>query len=465
MKFLAILKDSLREALDTWVFYVMVGFSLLTILFIGHIAYRPVSVEEEARSNMARMNWGLQRAFDKAKREAEKSKKADKGKQAEALSGGSPLTFEVVDFEQTNPGAQQPWETGYRFYLTLTFADEQQAKAVRLYEKLPLAGKKTSSNFERQFQAIFPYLKNLKVTAAEPKTPTEMRYLITADSTSRYQDWPHYPVIFFAVPIRVMHFPINAYVQFWESWIINWIGAAVALLLSTIITAFFIPNMLRKGTVDLLIVKPISRPALLLYKYVGGLLFIFLNTVIVVVGIWLVLGLRTNLWGVGFLLSIPVLTFQFALYYAVSTLFAVLSRSPIVSILMTCLFWFLFAVLVGRLYSWIDATRNLRDIVQSQVETTDEEMPSEEQLPEKLLPAWVYTTADIVHLVTPHLKDLDTLTDKWILDDVLPADSRERKLADKLFENFHWTEAIAVTSLYIAALLGFSCWWFARKDY
>jgi ABC-type transport system involved in multi-copper enzyme maturation permease subunit len=465
MKFLAILKDSLREALDTWVFYVMVGISLLTILFIGSIAYRPVSVEEEARNNMTRMNWMLQRTFDKAKRDAEKSKKTDKGKQAEAVSNGSPPTFDVQDFEQTNPGAAQPWETSYCFYLTLTFEDEKQAKAVGLYEKLPLGGKKTSAGFERQFQAMFPYLKNLKVTVAEPKAPTEMRYQVTADSTSRYQDWPHYPVVFFAVPVHVIRVPINAFVQFWESWIINWIGAAVALLLSTIITAFFIPNMLRKGTVDLLVAKPISRPALLLYKYIGGMLFIFLNTVLVVVGIWLVLGLRTNLWGVGFLLSIPVLTFQFAMYYAVSTLFAVLSRSPIVAILMTCLCWFLFAVLVGQGYSAIDKTRSIRGLVESQVEVTGEEMPSEEQLPEKLLPDWVYTTADIVHFVTPHLKDLDTLTDKWILDDVTAADSRERKLASKLYENFHWTETITVTSLYIVALLGFSCWWFARKDY
>ncbi|HTU91401.1 MAG TPA: ABC transporter permease, partial [Gemmataceae bacterium] len=340
MKFLAILKDSLREALDTKVFYVMVGISLLTILFIGHIAYRPVSVEEEVRDNFFRLNWLLQRSFNKAKQGAEKGKQADKGKQAEALANALPPAFDVEDFEQTNPGAVQPWQTGYRFYLTLRFEDEQKVKAARLFEKLPLVGKKTSTGFERQIQTLCPYLKNVKVAAAEPKAPTEMRYLVTADSTSRYQDWPHYPVVFFAVPVRVLHFPINAYVQFWESWIINWIGAAVALLLSTIITAFFIPNMLRKGTVDLLLVKPISRLALLLYKYIGGLLFIFLNTVVVVAGIWLVLGLRTDLWGIGFLLSIPVLTFQFAVYYAVSTLFAVLSRSPIVAILMTCLCWF-----------------------------------------------------------------------------------------------------------------------------
>jgi ABC-type transport system involved in multi-copper enzyme maturation permease subunit len=465
MKFLAVLRDSLREASDTWVFYVMVGFSLFAILFIGHIAYRPVSVEEEAHSKIALINRGLQRTFDKATKEAEKSKKIGQEKQAEAVANGSPPSFDVVDFEQTNPGAAQPWETGYRFYFTMTFADEQQAKAVRFQEKLPLIGNKTAIGFEKQFQVLFPYLKNLKVTVAEPKLPTEMRYLVTADSTSRYQDWPHYPVVFFAVPLRLLRAPINDFVQFWESWLINWIGAAVALLLSTIITAFFIPNMLHKGRVDLLLVKPIARPTLLLYKYVGGLLFMFLNTILVVVGIWLVLGLRTNLWGVGFLLSIPVLTFQFAMYYAVSTLFAVLSRSPIVAILMTCLCWFFFAVVIGQGFSWIDKSRNFRDLLQSQVEVTGDEMPSEEQLPERLLPAWVYTTADIVHFVTPHLKDLDTLTDKWILDDVLPADSRERKLANKVYENFHWGEAITVTSLYIVVLLGFSCWWFARRDY
>lgn len=471
MKFLAILKDCLREALDTWVFYVMVGISLLTILFIGHVAYRPVSVKEEIQENMARTNLLMQLAYNKAKQEAEKSKKAgkdkpaDKGVQVEAMPNGSPPTFDVQDFEKTNPAARKPWQTGYRFYLTLNFEDEQTARTARFVEKLPLAGKKTSTNLARQFQVLFPYLKNVKVAEAEPKSPTEMRYQVTAEATSHYQDWPHNPVVFFALPIRVIRNTISGYIYFWESWIINWIGAAIALLLSTIITAFFIPNMLRKGSVDLLVVKPLSRPVLLLYKYIGGLSFIFCNTVIIVVGIWLVLSLRTNLWGMGFLLNIPVLMFQFALYYAFSTLFAVFSRSPIVSILMTCLCWFVFAFLIGYGYSWLDKTRNLREIVQTQVEAIGEEMPSTEDVPEKAFPEWVYTTADIIHFVTPHLKDLDTLTDKWVIDDITTADTPGRKLTNKLYENFHWTETIVVTSLYIVALLGFSCWWFARKDY
>ena len=48
MTFLAILKDSLREALDTKVFYVMVALSLLVVFFVSTVSYRPVSVEEQA---------------------------------------------------------------------------------------------------------------------------------------------------------------------------------------------------------------------------------------------------------------------------------------------------------------------------------------------------------------------------------------------------------------------------------
>jgi ABC-type transport system involved in multi-copper enzyme maturation permease subunit len=129
-------------------------------------------------------------------------------------------------------------------------------------------------------------------------------------------------------------------------------GAWLAILLSIVITSFFIPNMLRKGTVDLLLVKPIRRPTLLIFKFLGGLLFIFLNTAFVVVGMFLAVGLRSGIWTWGFLLTIFILTYFFAILYSVSALFGVLTRSPIVAILMTCFTWgFLFGV--GVLYQFV----------------------------------------------------------------------------------------------------------------
>jgi ABC-type transport system involved in multi-copper enzyme maturation permease subunit len=423
-----------------------VGLSLLVVLVVGSVGYRPVSVEEKARRSMYLLTWGLQRTFEKR-------------------NPGAAPSFEVKDFEQTNPTAP-PWQTGYRFYLTVEFPDAEKAKAARTAGKLPFVHKKVLADFERVFQAQFAYLKNIKVTDAEPKEPTEMRYLVTVEGakTGRYQDWPHEPVFFFALPAPIWQEPIVTYVEFWENTLINTMGAAVALLISTVITAFFIPNMLRKGSVDMLIVKPISRWTLLLYKYIGGMTFMFLNAVVVVVGVWLVLGLRTHLWGTGFLFSIAVLTFQFAMYYAVSTLFAVLTRSAIVSILMACLAWFLFNFLIGYGYTIVDATRKVRDLVNVQMEATGQEMP-EEQPPEKILPDWAYTTADILHFATPHLKDLDILTSKWILEDTQSPENPQRKAAEKLYADFRWTETLTVTALYILVLLAVSCWWFARKDY
>jgi ABC-type transport system involved in multi-copper enzyme maturation permease subunit len=441
MKFLAILKDSLREALDTKVFYVMVGFSLLVILLVGSISYHPVSVEEDARRLTEQMTWFLAHFGQKQ-------------------NMGAVATWDIKDFEETKPGSL-PWQTGYRFALTVEFDDQEQAKQARKVQKLSV------SALEQQLRREFSYLKNLKVSDAPSPQTKEVRYLVTADArdTPQAQDWPHYPVFLFVLPMRFWRAPVSSFVQFWESWLVNFFGAAIALLISTIITAFFIPNMLRKGTVDLLLVKPISRTVLLLYKYIGGLTFIFLNTVVVVVGIWLVLGLRTNMWGTGFLLSIFVLTFQFALYYAVSTLFAVLSRSPIVAILMTCLFWFVFAFIIGYGYHWVDMSRKFRDVLEVQLAEQRQEMPSEEIVPKKPFPDVVYTTADIIHLVTPHLKDLDTLTDKWVIEDVSPPESSQRKAADKAYAGFRWAEAVSVTSLYIVVFLAVSCWWFARKDY
>ncbi|MEO8515026.1 MAG: ABC transporter permease subunit, partial [Ignavibacteria bacterium] len=42
------------------------------------------------------------------------------------------------------------------------------------------------------------------------------------------------------------------------------------IFFSLISTASFIPSMLEKGTIDLLISKPISRPMILISKYIGA---------------------------------------------------------------------------------------------------------------------------------------------------------------------------------------------------
>jgi ABC-type transport system involved in multi-copper enzyme maturation permease subunit len=434
MKYLAILKDSLYEALDTKVFYAMLGLSCLAIFGVASVSYRPVAVEGEVQKLADTMSWVL----------GLKGKHEQRG----------PTRIELTDFEQTN-GDAPAWEGNYHFALLLHFTDAEAAQQERF------AGKDTSRGIRLLLQRNLEYLKDLEVNEVPSGDPAIMRFDVTSQGTliKDLGEWPHEPVIFFALPLPFVHWPIGQFVRFAEDTLVKFFGAAVALLLSTIITAFFIPNMLRKGTVDLLLVKPIHRSTLLIYKYIGGLTFIFLNTAFVVLGIWVVLGLRTGMWGVGFLASILVITFQFALYYAISTLFGVLTRSPIVAILMACLAWFFFALVFGYGYVWIDQTRTLPEAAKELKIEVDGKNPV------KMFPDWVYGSADMIHFVTPRLKDLDVLTGKLIADDTLPSYSAERKVADKLYANFSWVESLLVTATYIVVLLAVSCWWFATKDY
>ena len=46
MKFLAILKDSLREALDLKIFYAMVALSLLTVVLVSSISFEHEPAEK-----------------------------------------------------------------------------------------------------------------------------------------------------------------------------------------------------------------------------------------------------------------------------------------------------------------------------------------------------------------------------------------------------------------------------------
>lgn len=123
-------------------------------------------------------------------------------------------------------------------------------------------------------------------------------------------------------------------------WII-WIGLAIAIL----VTANIIPETFLPGSLNLLLSKPISRWGLLIAKFVGGCAYVSLCGIYLFVGLWLWLGLAMGIWDPRILWAIPLYIVVFAIYYSVSTLVGVWSRSQILAIVMTMLFWaFCFAV-------------------------------------------------------------------------------------------------------------------------
>jgi hypothetical protein len=115
----------------------------------------------------------------------------------------------------------------------------------------------------------------------------------------------------------------------------GWVGLLVAI----IVTAGSVPSMLQKGTLDLLLARPIGRPSVLVTKYAGGCIYVFLVATLVIGGSWLAISLRTGHWNVYFPLTILTLTYSFAVLYSVSVLVGVMSRSHATAAVMTLLTW------------------------------------------------------------------------------------------------------------------------------
>jgi ABC-2 family transporter protein len=444
MKYLAILKDSFREALDTKVLYVMVGLSFLVILFVASMSFTPAPAEDL----MKKLIGGRVAGFDDLQHQGAFGEREDR------RAAGEVQRQEYLGAEPLKGAPDSP-DSEYAITFKVVFPDAAMAKKVRQDPEPVLA------SLRKEF-ARFDKLEVLKITDIrladpgnkfvlknqDPKSKVVYFALTTQPTDATRRLWPHQISLFFgALPIRASA-PLGFQLLIIASLVLG-IGAWVTIIVSIIITAFFIPNMLRKGTVDLLVVKPIKRWVLLVYKFIGGLTFIFLNTAVAVTGIWLVLGLRSGIWANGFLLSILIITFFFAILYAVSTAFAVLTRSAVVAILVTCAFWFVFWV-VGTVYQVFDDRQRYEETHQ---------IAQDERWGDSAFGAVVR----VIHFVLPRTSDLNRLENQILLSDFLTGDLSKAAQVDQT--SITWGESLTVSLVFICLVLGFSCRWFTIKDY
>ncbi|MEL7335185.1 MAG: ABC transporter permease, partial [Planctomycetota bacterium] len=132
--------------------------------------------------------------------------------------------------------------------------------------------------------------------------------------------------------------------------VLSWVFGFVAIFVGILVTAGIIPEMMRDGALHLLLSKPVSRVGLLMTKFVGGCAFVFLCFSQLVIGLYLILGIRLGMWNHRLLWCIPAFLFLFAIYYSVSVLVGLKFRQPIVCIGVTLVFWVLCSCI-----GWVDS--------------------------------------------------------------------------------------------------------------
>ncbi len=130
-----------------------------------------------------------------------------------------------------------------------------------------------------------------------------------------------------------------------------WMGISSILLflcvfVGVFVTAGFITSIMEKGSIDLLLSKPVPRWVYIVGRYAGAVLIIFAEVAYLILGLWLVAGLSLGAWSPGFLASIPIITLAFAGVYSVVTLFGVLTRSSWFAIILGLALYILGSIVI-----------------------------------------------------------------------------------------------------------------------
>jgi ABC-type transport system involved in multi-copper enzyme maturation permease subunit len=120
-------------------------------------------------------------------------------------------------------------------------------------------------------------------------------------------------------------------VRLWLGWF--------SLVLAIISTCSIFPQFLQPGAIDLAISKPVSRLRLFFLKYLGGLLFVAVQTALFCIVAFIAIGCRVGEWNLSVFWAVPVITFSFSLIYCVGVLIGVATRSTVFALLGALLFW------------------------------------------------------------------------------------------------------------------------------
>jgi len=113
-------------------------------------------------------------------------------------------------------------------------------------------------------------------------------------------------------------------------------------------SAGLIPSVLEAGRISLLLSKPLTRTMLLMGRYLGNVFIVFINHVYLICSIWVVIGIKTNIWETRFLLAIPISVFIFAVLLCVVVLIGVVFESPALSVMAPAALMLISTILAQR---------------------------------------------------------------------------------------------------------------------
>lgn len=336
MRALALLKDSFRETIDRKSFIFMVVLAGLLILFCAGISFRPL----DERGAMV----SIIENFNLVSRTVSPGVAWSKRYEA--------VTFEVAEFRAAKPAyllrlKASPAPEVHR--LIRHWQGIRMGKCKEAADPVPEAEIPVDGDLQKRFLAA--RFRDSVMPDVEVDSAGDLAWDVIVQSPGRHvlAGAEEMRLFFGAVTWRPRlggpvasggRYVTSAEIMYIAQVILGeFMAGLVGLLVAVIVTAGSVPQMLQKGTLDLLLSRPLERWSLLVSKYLGGCLFVLLTATLIIGGCWLTLSLRTGHWNPYFPLTILTLTYFFAVLYSVSVLAGVITRSHAASAIVTIVTW------------------------------------------------------------------------------------------------------------------------------
>lgn len=333
-KYLAIIKDSFREALASRVLWLLLVLITLLLLVIAPLGYHEV-VTWRLGDNDVR---GWEQLMHTVRTDGKKNTPSPARRIFTLLDDKLQERLVKVKLPGIDDDTSGPFEfmsVSGEFRKSLNkaieqpnFYDDESFKSVPLLSDelrdLKEAGPESLTESEvGRFNRLLLEASFPDLVRGSPPTSIQLKY-----------GWWE-----FFDPFSLRRATLQEWLQTGASFVMTWFVGAIGVLVAILVTSPIVPQMFDTGSLHLLLSKPISRWLLFLAKFVGGCAFICICATYLVTGLWLILGVRFGVWDPKLLLGIPIYLFVFAIYYSVSSLVGVVYRSPIVCIVLTVVFW------------------------------------------------------------------------------------------------------------------------------
>jgi len=105
--------------------------------------------------------------------------------------------------------------------------------------------------------------------------------------------------------------------------------------LAVFASAGLLPRVMEPGRIELILSKPVTRAHILLGRFLGNLLIVAANATYLVLGVWVIFGAKTGIWGPRFLIAIATSVFTFTVLLTVVVFLGVLVESTALSTMVT----------------------------------------------------------------------------------------------------------------------------------